>query len=91
VHWVRRNHLVAAARTATLKRLVRDLRTDDRPLAERVAELELGGVELEDWEEVIDPGGGEVDVFIACAEEVHELIDGLAEVLLPENPDGEVS
>lgn len=91
VHWVRRNHVAAAARTATLKRLVRDLRTDERPLAERVAELSLADVELEDWEEVIDPGGGEVDVFIACAEEVHELIDGLAEVLLPEVVEGEVS
>ena len=91
VHWVRRNHGAAAVRTATLKRLVRDLRTDDRPLAERVAELELAGIELEDWEEVIDPGGGDVDVFIACAQEVDELIEGLAEVLLPESAAGSAS
>lgn len=88
VLWVRRNHARAAVRTATLKRLVRDLRTDDRPLAERVAELALADIELEDWEEVIDPGGGDVDVFIACAQEVDELIAGLAEVLLPELAEG---
>src|SRR4051812_21806810 len=50
--WVRRNHERAASRTATLKRLVRDLQHDGRPLAERVAELRFDGVDLEDWEEV---------------------------------------
>jgi protein-tyrosine-phosphatase len=82
VHWVRRNHEQVAARTATLKRLCRDLPLDDRGLAERVAGLHLAGVELEPWEEVVDPGGGEVEVFVACAREVHELIDRLA-ILLP--------
>lgn len=83
VHWVRRNHHQSAARTATLKRLCRDLPIDDRPLAERVTALALGEVELEDWEEVVDPGGGEVDVFVACAHEVYELIERLASVLPP--------
>ena len=78
VKWVRRNHERAAARTATLKRLVRDLHPDGRPLSERVADLQLAGVHLEDWEEVIDPGGGEVEVFVACAHEVYELIERLA-------------
>ena len=45
----------------------------------------------QDWEEAIHPGGGEVEVFIACAEEVHELIEGLAEVLLRQAVEGEVS
>jgi protein-tyrosine-phosphatase len=31
VHWVRRNHAQAAPRTATLKRLCRDLPIEDRP------------------------------------------------------------
>jgi len=78
VKWVRRNHERAAARTATLKRLVRDLHPDGRPLSERVADLQLAGVHLEGWEEVIDPGGGEVEVFVACAHEVYELIERLA-------------
>jgi len=88
VHWVRRNHAQAAPRTATLKRLCRDLPVDDRPLAERVAALDLGGVELEDWEEVVDPGGGEVDVFVACAREVFDLIERLASVLSPSAASG---
>jgi protein-tyrosine-phosphatase len=78
VLWVRRNHAAAATRTATLKRLVRDLEPDGRSLAERVADLHLDQVELEDWEEVLDPGGGDVDVFIACAHEVDDLIERLS-------------
>jgi protein-tyrosine-phosphatase/SAM-dependent methyltransferase len=78
VQWVRREHPSAAPRVATLKRLVRDLATDDRPLAERVAELDLSAVELRPWEEVVDPGGGEVEAFIACAQEVVPLVEELA-------------
>ena len=44
----------------------------------RVAELDLADVELQPWEEVVDPGGGEVEAFIACAEEVVPLVDDLA-------------
>jgi protein arginine phosphatase len=78
VAWVRREHPPAAPRTATLKRLVRHLADDDRPLAARVAELDLAAVELRPWEEVVDPGGGEVEAFIACAQEVVPLVDELA-------------
>jgi protein-tyrosine phosphatase len=78
VAWVRRERPAAAPRTATLKRLVRDLAADDRQLSERVAELDLAAVELSPWEEVVDPGGGEVEAFIACAQEVVPLVDELA-------------
>jgi protein-tyrosine phosphatase len=81
VLWVRRNHDRAAARTATLKRLCRDLPTDERPLSERVAALGLSDVEVEEWEEVVDPGGGEVEVFVECAHEVDALIEQLAAIL----------
>jgi protein-tyrosine-phosphatase len=90
VHWVRRNHVQAATRTATLKRLCRDLPIDDRPLAERVTTLALGDAELEDWEEVVDPGGGEVEVFVACAREVYDLIERLASVLPPSVAEGKL-
>ena len=83
VHWVRREHPQASPHTATLKRLVRDLADDDRSLATRVAELNLADVVLEDWEEVVDPGGGEAEVFIACAHEVVALVDALAPRLAP--------
>jgi protein-tyrosine-phosphatase len=78
VLWVRRNHAGAAAKTATLKRLCRDLEGGDAPLADRVASLDLATVELEEWEEIVDPGGGEVEVFVECAHEVFELIDRFA-------------
>jgi protein-tyrosine-phosphatase len=81
VLWVRRNHAQAAPRTATLKRLCRELPVDGRPLADRVAALDLADVVLEDWEEVVDPGGGEVEVFIDCAREIYDLIEHLATVL----------
>ena len=82
VRWVRREHAGAVAKTATLKRLCVQLPlTGSGPLAARVDALALAGVELEDWEEVVDPGGGEVEAFIACAHEIVRLVDELADAL----------
>ncbi len=78
VAWVRREHPGAAARTATLKRLARDLAPVGRPLARRIADMELAAVVLEHWEEVVDPGGGDEEAFVACAHEVVTLVDDLA-------------
>lgn len=78
VHWVRRTNQAAASRTATLRRLVRDLPGGSSPLTERVANLELAEVELTEWEEVIDPGGGDAGAFAACARAVVALIAELA-------------
>jgi len=78
VEWVRRMHPEAAAHTATLRRLARDLPADPAPLAERLARLDLAQVALEAWEEVIDPGGGDAEVFAACAREVVDLVARLA-------------
>ena len=78
VQWVRRTHPAHAPRTATLRRLARDLPGDDAPLADRVAGLHLEEVELEAWEEVVDPGGGDAEAFAACAAEVVELVAKLA-------------
>ncbi len=66
VAWVRREHPVAASRTGTLRRLCRD------------GDAGLEHVELEPWEEVADPGGGELDVFLTCARDIAGLIDQLA-------------
>jgi protein-tyrosine-phosphatase len=78
VHWVRRTHAEAAPRTATLRRLARDLPAHDASLPDRVASLDLANVELGDWEEVVDPGGGDADDFAACAAEVVDLVATLA-------------
>ncbi len=81
VLWVRRTHPAASGRTATLHRLVRDLATVDGPLGDRVSALGLGDVTLGPWEEVVDPGGGDVEDFVACAREVVGLVDELATAL----------
>jgi len=84
VRWVRTNHPRAAVRTATIKRLVRTLPGASGPtLAARLAALRLDEVELEDWEEVVDPAAGEQPVFDACADELDVLVDDLIRALLP--------
>jgi protein-tyrosine-phosphatase len=77
VRWVRREHSEAAARTGSLVRLARDF---ERSHAD-VAAMDLANVELGDWEEVVDPGGGDVDDFVACASEIVKLVDALVERL----------
>ncbi|HMG43261.1 MAG TPA: hypothetical protein VK611_18160 [Acidimicrobiales bacterium] len=81
VEWVRREHPTAAPRTATLKRLCRDLVAGPTPLTGRIAALGLEAVELASWEEVADPGGGETDAFVRCAHEIVHLVDRLARSL----------
>ena len=74
VRWMRRFHPAAATRTATLKRLARDLTPGPTPLRERLAVLELDRVELQPWEDVLDPAGGDLDVFQDCAKEIADLL-----------------
>jgi protein-tyrosine-phosphatase len=83
VAWVRRTMPDLAARTATLKRLVRMLpdTTEVGDLAARVAALDLASIEPEPWEEVVDPGGGEQDAFHTCARELDGLVDELIDAL----------
>ena len=77
VTWVRRHHPEAADRTATLPRLVRDLPALGS-MADRVAGLGLATVEVEPWEEVVDPAAGDQAVFDACAVELYGLVEALA-------------
>jgi protein-tyrosine-phosphatase len=69
VVFIRRVHPEFAARTATLKRLTRDLTGG----LDGVDSLRLASVALAAWEEVEDPAGGEIEVFHACAAEVQDL------------------
>ena len=78
VSWVRREHPSAAVRTATLVRLVDSLGAPPAPLAERLVSLQLATVSLEPHEEVADPGGGDVEEFIASARRIVRLVDELA-------------
>jgi protein-tyrosine-phosphatase len=81
VEYVRRTHPDAAAKTATLRRLARDLAVGPEPLPERVAALGLASATLEAWEDVVDPGGGELSEFEACAQQIRDLIADLAPAL----------
>ena len=81
VQFVRRVYPEAAARTATLKRLARDLPAAPGSLAERVASLALDTVALEHWEDVDDPAGGDEMVFHECANQIRELLLQLAPAL----------
>jgi protein-tyrosine-phosphatase len=83
VAYVRRKHPEAAPRTATLKRLVKllpDLGAGPSGASapsvwtERLASLQLDAIDLEPWEDVVDPAGGELDDFVACAEELSHLM-----------------
>jgi protein-tyrosine-phosphatase len=77
VGWMRRVHPPAAPRTATLKRLARDVPDEQVPLWERLARMRLHEVPLEPWEDVVDPAGGDLDVFLECAREIAELLHAL--------------
>ena len=92
VAYVRRVHPEAAARTGTLRRLARDLPDRQGSFAERVASLALGDVELEAWEDVIDPAGGDLPEFEACARDIHDLLARLAPTIKeqPSVPQGGV-
>jgi len=81
VAYVRRQHAHAAGRTATLKRLVKELNGTSGLLAPRLESLALADIVLEPWEDVVDPAGGQLPEFEACAEEIRELVVGLVAVL----------
>lgn len=81
--WMRRIHPAGSPITGSLKRVVRDLApVDEGSLETRVAALGLAAVPFEDWEEVVDPGGGEQPDFDAAAAEIAVLVDRLIDRLV---------
>jgi protein-tyrosine-phosphatase len=78
VQWVRRNHRQARPRATTLKHLVGVLEPAGAPLRPRIEALRLGEHDAASDEEIVDPGGGEADVFVACAHEIVVLVEQLA-------------
>lgn len=78
VAYMRRTHPDAAAKTVTLKRLVRDLpNASGSSFAERLATLDLADTELTSRDDVEDPAGGDLPVFRVCAHEIRDLVDRL--------------
>jgi protein-tyrosine-phosphatase len=81
VNYVRRVEPHAAGRTATLKRLARDLPGAPEDLTSRVESLGLARVDLEPWEDIADPVSGDVDEFHYCAREIGNLLEPLFPLL----------
>jgi protein-tyrosine phosphatase len=78
VAYARRQFPEAASKTASIKRLGRDLPPGPRPLSERLAALALADLPVEPWEDVEDPAGGEDQVYLACVKELADLCADLA-------------
>jgi protein-tyrosine-phosphatase len=93
VAYMRRTYTEAAGKTVTLKRLARDL--PDAPgssFTDRLAALGLTDVELDSWEDVDDPAGGDLPIFRACAHEISDLVNRLVPELAPDVfPDEEIA
>jgi len=83
VRWVRRQHPYAAAHTGSLRPLVASLPGTSGPLAERIDALALDQWDPDPATDVVDPAGGEADVYEACAAELVTLLDALAATLAP--------
>jgi protein-tyrosine phosphatase len=79
VAYIRRLHPYAASKTASIKRLCRDLPPGPPSLSERLASMDLAAVPIEAWEDVEDPAGGEDGEYVSCAQE----LSGLCAELLP--------
>ncbi len=77
VRFVRRHHPEAARRCATLRRLCLDLRPATTRWTPGSAALGLADVPLDPTEDVADPAGGDVDVYVACANELWLLTEQL--------------
>ena len=77
VGYVRRNYPEAAGKTATAKFLADHLAPSGGTLAWRLAQLGLDAVVLERQEDVVDPAGGDVEDYRACAAEVDYLVRAL--------------
>lgn len=83
LRWIRRTHPQAASITGSLRRIVRDLAPPGRgSLEDRVAALELETAAFEDWEEIVDPGGGEQPDFDAAAKDLARLVETLHGLLV---------
>ena len=76
IFWIRRHFPEMASRTGTLPRLIQCL-PKEGDLKTRIATMKLGEVEIEDWEEVVDPAAGDQEIFDRCAEELESLVSQL--------------
>lgn len=81
VRFVRRTFPGVADRTATIRRLCRDLTPAPPTLGERLAALHLADAPLRVDDDVTDPAGGDEDAYAACVAELWELCRSLITLL----------
>jgi protein-tyrosine-phosphatase len=81
VRFVRRRFPDAAAKTATIRRLCRDLPPSPPSLRERVMAMHLDEIAVAETEDVLDPAGHEGDIYAACADELWAFCRQLADLL----------
>ena len=73
LRWMRRNLPEAAPITGSLRRLARDLPATGS-IGQRIASLGLASLEMEPWEEIVDPGAGDQEDFDRCSDELRMLV-----------------
>jgi protein-tyrosine-phosphatase len=78
VRFVRRHHPDAADRCATLRQLCIVLDGPGDTPGSGLGRLHLEGLPLDPSEDVADPAGGDVEVYVACAHELWSLTEQLA-------------
>jgi len=81
VRFVRRQFPDAAAKTATIRRLCRELPAPPPGLGQRIATMKLGEADIVDEEDVLDPAGYEGDVYAAVVDELWDLCRRLVTLL----------
>lgn len=80
--YMRREHAENAHKVVSLPRLARELPAGPaHTLGARLATLAPEAAAFEAWEEIIDPAGGDLPVFVAAAEQIAGLIDELLPAL----------
>jgi len=80
--WIRREIPHVATRTASLGRIVRSIQPGSGgTLDQRIADAGFEAHDFEQWEEVVDPAGGEIPEFVAAATQIHDLVEGLLPIL----------
>ena len=78
IDYIRRHHSEFVQIAGSLPRIATNLRQGEEELHDRILELRLGHSDFAAWEEVIDPAGGDQDVFDSSAEEIFSFISQLA-------------
>jgi len=78
IDYFERHHSDFLEITGSLPRIARELQSGERNLNERILELCLNKANFSPWEEVIDPAGGDQEIFNTCAEEISGYVSQLA-------------